>query len=309
MIPHSSSTLAAAPDSGADSDRLFPLLRWPILVAASLALVIFTLGRAGAVGAAAPTAYDGTICINYFTCYNTGTGAPVSNTTSGYPAYVAPTTTTTGYPANTVVSTYFDPRYCNGVVSVATDGSGTLIDLCTTTGQRIYPIFPDYGFGNGFVGNGFVGANFVNGTFANGFANNGCAVGNFSCLGSTPFFSGTYADIFTANGCPVGNVACLGFIPNGFFNGFSTGATTTGTTTTGVITRTTTTPGGGQVVVYNPKEVAQPVATATAAQPVAALAPAQAPAASSDNASVKVLSVQTPTPLAANNNDGRDDGK
>jgi len=276
MIPHSSSTLAAAPDSGADSDRLFPLLRWPILVAASLALVIFTLGRAGAVGAAAPTAYDGTICINYFTCYNTGTGAPVSNTTSGYPAYVAPTTTT-GYPANTVVSTYFDPRYCNGVVSVATDGSGTLIDLCTTTGQRIYPIFPDYGFGNGFVGNGFVGANFVNGTFANGFANNGCAVGNFSCLGAFPFFGFPYS--------------------TGVYSG----------------NYTVVAPGGKPIVVgapYRVKEVAAPVsATTTVAQPAPApaantatalnasnAAPASAPAATTGGgAGIHVLSASPAT--------------
>src|SRR5436190_21102510 len=49
------------------------------------------------------------------------------------------------YPPNTVVSTYYDPRY--GVVSVVTDQYGNLIDVNAATGQRIYPIYPDYGYG------------------------------------------------------------------------------------------------------------------------------------------------------------------
>ena len=256
MIPNSSSTLVAAPNSGADSDSLLPILRWPILIAASLALIIFTLGRAGAVGAAAPTAYDSTICINYFTCYTPGTGATVANTTSGYPIAVAPTTTGTGYPANAVVSTYFDPRYCNGAVSVVTDASGNLIDVCAATGQRIFPVFPDYGngfgngFGSGFVGNGFVGANFVNGNafanggYANGFVNNGCPVGNFSCLGSYPFYGYPYS--------------------TGVYSG----------------NYTVVAPGGKPIVVgapYRVKEVAAPTSATTAvAQP--APAPVAAPA-------------------------------
>lgn len=60
-----------------------------------------------------------------------------------------------GYPPNTVVSTYFDPRYCNGLVSIVTDGSGNLINVCTTTGQRIYPVYADYGAYYGGVYNGF----------------------------------------------------------------------------------------------------------------------------------------------------------
>jgi hypothetical protein len=46
------------------------------------------------------------------------------------------------YPPNTVVSTYFDARY--GEVSVVTDASGNLIDINAQTGQRIYPVYPDY---------------------------------------------------------------------------------------------------------------------------------------------------------------------
>jgi hypothetical protein len=46
------------------------------------------------------------------------------------------------YPPNTVISTYFDARY--GEVSVVTDASGNLIDVNAVTGQRIFPIYPDY---------------------------------------------------------------------------------------------------------------------------------------------------------------------
>lgn len=49
------------------------------------------------------------------------------------------------YPPNTVVSTYFDARYCgDGAVSVVTDSGGNLIDICTSTGIRIYPVYADY---------------------------------------------------------------------------------------------------------------------------------------------------------------------
>lgn len=55
------------------------------------------------------------------------------------------------YPPNTVVSTYADPRYCGGAVSVVTDSSGNLIDVCTTTGQRIYPVYPDNAYPTGYI--------------------------------------------------------------------------------------------------------------------------------------------------------------
>lgn len=64
-----------------------------------------------------------------------------------------------GYPANTVVSTYFDPRY--GEVSVVTDASGNLLDVNAATGQRIYPVYPDYAsaYTNAYVAPAYVGAN------------------------------------------------------------------------------------------------------------------------------------------------------
>ncbi len=233
--------------------RASGLLRWLVLGAVGCIALLLAISHAGAVGAAAPTTYDSTICINYFTCYNSGTGAAVSNTNSGYPTYVAPNTTDTGYPANTVVSTYFDPRYCNGVVSVVTDASGNLIDVCAATGQRIYPVFPDYGNGfggyvNGNFANNGVYPNFVNN---NGFVNNGCPVGNFSCLGAFPFFGG----FPYSTGVYSGNYAVVA-------------------------------PGGNPIVVGSPyrvKEVATPASATTAvAQP--APAPVAAPAANTATA-------------------------
>lgn len=49
------------------------------------------------------------------------------------------------YPPNTVVSTYNDVRYCGGPISVVSDSSGNLINVCTTTGTRIDPATPAYG--------------------------------------------------------------------------------------------------------------------------------------------------------------------
>ncbi|MDQ6832991.1 MAG: hypothetical protein M3008_06300, partial [Chloroflexota bacterium] len=143
------------------------LLRWVAVGAASAILFVLALMQSASVGAAAPAV----------TTYGLGGTATTSNS---------------GYPPNTVLSSSFDPRY--GFVSVVTDGSGNLIDVNSTTGQRIYPVFPDFGIG-GVIGNGFIGANFNNG----GFIPPGTANG-ITC-------NGLY-------GCPLGG----GFIGNGNFN-------------------------------------------------------------------------------------------
>jgi hypothetical protein len=108
------------------------------------------------------------------------------------------------YPPNTVISTYFDPRYCNGVVSVATDQYGNLIDICTVTGQRIYPVYPDYGYATPYYNApAYVNANvYYNGAYGVPnyiYANNGCAVGNYSCVGySYPYgYTGVYSGNYT----------------------------------------------------------------------------------------------------------------
>jgi len=134
------------------------LVRWAVLGAAGVIALILALSHSMVAGAQAPT--TNCIPISYGNCVTTG--APFTN--------VGTTTITsnTGIPGNAAVSgPYFDPRY--GFVQVVTDGSGNLIDINPQTGQRIYPVFPDFGIG-GVIGNGFIGANFNNGF--NGFNGN-----------------------------------------------------------------------------------------------------------------------------------------
>jgi len=133
-------------DARADRGIRFSPLRWLTLGVVSLALVIIALSRGGAVGAAAPTAYDVTcIPINATTCVTSGgvVATPYMTIPAFSAANVSGNATSSGYPVNTILSTYVDPRY--GVVSVETDATGNLIDVNAVTGQRIYPIYPDYG--------------------------------------------------------------------------------------------------------------------------------------------------------------------
>jgi hypothetical protein len=89
-----------------------------------------------------------------------------------YAAYTAPASGS-GYPPNAVISSYFDPRYCgNGAVSIVTDQYGNLINVCTSSGVRIYPAYPPYGYPYGYT----------NGYYVNGAYPGGCPVGNYSCL-------------------------------------------------------------------------------------------------------------------------------
>jgi len=173
------------------------LLRWVVLGAASIALFALALVHSASVGAAAPC-----VPINYTTCVTPGTSyvaptyvAPTYVTPTYVTPAIATTGTTTGYPANTVVSTYYDPRY--GVVSVVTDGSGNLIDVNAATGQRIYPVFPDYGYGAGYVAGNFIG----NPAFING---NGLFNGNYAFNGFN-YLNGN-VNTFPAGGTAVGGV-------------------------------------------------------------------------------------------------------
>jgi hypothetical protein len=96
--------------------------------------------------------------------------------TPTYASYTAPTTASTGYPPNAVISTYFDPRYCGDwAVSVVTDQYGNLIDICSSSGVRIYPVYADYGYGYP-VG------------YANGYYSGACPVGNYSCLRAQGYY-------------------------------------------------------------------------------------------------------------------------
>jgi len=171
------------------------LLRWIVVGAASAVLFVLAMMQGASVGAAAPTAYQ-----------YPGIVAPVGTTTTTTTATMP---SASGFPANTVVSTYIDPRYCNGLVSVVTDGSGNLIDVCTATGQRIIPVFPDFGFGAGFVSPAFVNSNLAfNGTFFNGnaFVNPNLAFNGNFFNGTNCTFFGNCTAAFPANSTVVGGV-------------------------------------------------------------------------------------------------------
>ena len=184
------------------------LLRWVVLGAAGMVLLVLALMQSASVGAAAPTTYGNGGCINNTVC---GTGA-----------------TNTGFPANAVLRSYFDPRY--GFVSVVTDGSGNLIDVNSQTGQRIYPAFPDFGIG-GVIGNGFIGANFNNGFVNSGFIPPGTANG-ITCNGvfGCPFGGGFIGNRNFVNGFNGINANFVNGFNGGFFNNgaFPAGATNIG---------------------------------------------------------------------------------
>jgi hypothetical protein len=176
--------LVECSDAGAiareDRATFSPVLRWVILGAA---MALAALGMLFSASVGAQTPYPAT--------------------TGGTTTTAASTTSTTGYPPNAVISTYVDPRYCDGLVSVVTDSSGNLIDVCTTTGQRIYPVYPDTGYG---FASGLIGANYVAPTFVN----------------SPTYIAPAFIPPGTANGitcnglygCPFGG----GYIPNSNFS-------------------------------------------------------------------------------------------
>ncbi len=53
-----------------------------------------------------------------------------------------------GYPNIVNAVSYFDPRYCgDGRVSIVPDKDGNLINVCKTTGARIFPVYGGYPYG------------------------------------------------------------------------------------------------------------------------------------------------------------------
>jgi len=287
------------------------LLRWAVLGAAGVIALVLAMAHTGSVGAQAPC-----VQINYTTCVATGASYITGNVAT-------PTTTNTGYPPNTVVSTYVDPRY--GVVSVVTDASGNLIDVNAATGQRIYPVFPDYGYGAGYVAGNFIGnPAFINGNYAfNNAAFNGNYLFNGAYLnGNGCNFVNCAVNTFPAGGTVVGGVVyyndnrfCgdgkVAFVPGrGYFCQNGAPLVPNGVTTVNCANFFTN--GCG---IYRPFEVsdtttaptattvtAAPVATAPVAAPQMATAlnttPAQAPVAPTGGGDVHVLSVQPTAPAA-----------
>ncbi len=229
-------------------------------LAVGAALLVLWIAMAISVGAASAD-NDAVICISYFNCYDPSTGMSVPNpnplppqttyTTpplvyapGGYaPGAVAYAPSASGLAAGTVVSTYFDPRY--GVVSVVVDQYGNLIDVNAATGQRIYPFYPDYGYGYGYAGYG--------GTYYNAYA---------------PWGAGVWYAGYGANYCGTGLYApaCPTNVPN-----------IAPPTTTNIVVGTRIVP----VVVKSAGAAVQVPADEPQAAPAPApvAAPAQAPAA------------------------------
>ena len=276
------------------------LVRWAIIGAASAVLFVLALAHSAAVGAQVP-----------YPTVGTTTTAPGTTTT----------TSSTGYPPNALISApYFDNRY--GFVEVVTDGSGNLIDINPSTGQRIYPVFPDYGIGAGFVGANFVGANFINGGFiAPGTANGITCNGVYGCpfgggfIGNTNvnFLNGNVCNFNNCNAFPAGGTVVGGvvyyndnrfcsdgkiaFVPNqGYFcqNG---GPLVTNNNATTVNCGNFFLNGCG---IYRPFEVTQPT-TAPAAAPVAAapVAAQTAPVSAQAQMPTALTAPQVQTPDAA----------
>jgi hypothetical protein len=127
----------------------------------------------------------------------------------------------TTYPPGTVVSTYIDLRYCGGPISIVADSGGNLINVCTATGQRIIPAYPDNGYLAGFAGAGYVPPGYVppaattqyivpsvanpypyaNGAYLNGAYPNGAYLNTTGCG-----FNGGNCGALPAGGTQVGNV-------------------------------------------------------------------------------------------------------
>jgi hypothetical protein len=169
------------------------------------ALMAMAIAVSVPVGAAGDNDQVTCIQINYTTCMQPYTGtytAPVAPyTVPAAPAtttapYTAPAAPTQMLPGNSLVTTYVDPRYCgDGLVSVVTDSTGHLINVCTSTGVRIFPAFPDYaGFApyGGYYGNGYAPA-YLNGTYVYNSAPIAPYTGNYmNGYYGAPFYAGGY---------------------------------------------------------------------------------------------------------------------
>lgn len=190
------------------------------------ALMAMATAVSAPVGAAGDNDQVGCIPINYTTCVMPMTGAytvptapytapATTTTTTTAPAYTAPTQT---LPGNSLLTTYFDPRYCgDGSVSLVTDSTGHVINVCTSTGVRIYPAFPDFApygaYGNGFYGNG-TGVLPYTGFYGNGYAP--AYLNGLYAYGNVPVapFTGNYVNGYY--GAPYYGTAAFQYTDNRF---------------------------------------------------------------------------------------------
>jgi hypothetical protein len=106
---------------------------------------------AGIVGAALLVVTLGSISASAAVPYGCGApgvacGVPYAGYVGygGYAGYAGYAPGYAGYGA--AGATYFDPRYCgDGLISVVPEPhNGAPIDICTSSGVRVYPVFADY---------------------------------------------------------------------------------------------------------------------------------------------------------------------
>lgn len=116
-------------------------VRQLVTFAVGALMLILTLGSTLSVGASAPTTvYPVNGCaVGTYQCL--GYGVPYAY---GAVPYVGAPYIYAHYAAVPGSVSYFDPRYCgDGRVSIVPDKDGNLINVCTSTGVRIYPVYGD----------------------------------------------------------------------------------------------------------------------------------------------------------------------
>jgi hypothetical protein len=96
-----------------------------------------------------------------------------------------------------------------------------LIDICTATGQRIYPIYPDNGYPAGYVAGNYVNGYtfpYVNG-YVSPYVNTGYVAPTTVTPYVSPFYSGSFFNgLYGTNFCNV-NVNCnTNTVPSGATN-------------------------------------------------------------------------------------------
>ncbi|MDQ6906152.1 MAG: hypothetical protein M3176_04910 [Chloroflexota bacterium] len=272
-------------------------IRWLITAAASLMLVTLFLTQgtsteAAAPAATAPAATDTAVYHEMDAACPQGFNCIANNCLSGNYNFC--------YNLNYAYPYNFGAAYGCGIGGLNCGIGGGV--------NFVYPSFVNY---NGF----YNGVNrfpvFINPNNACNVGNftcynaNACNVGNFSCFNANGCNVGNFS-CFNANGCNVGNFSCANanfpFFGNPFF--FNGNAVPTVATTAVGANKVTVTSNTGQVVIYNPREIAPTVQVAPVAAPAAPAAnyatplnaPAQAPAAAvTSGGDIHVLSAAPAT--------------
>lgn len=112
-----------------------------VTFAAGVLMLILTLGSTLSVGASAPAnIFTANGCqVGNYRCL--GYGDPIYY---GASPYVGAPYVFAHYGTVPAAVNYFDPRYRgDGRVSIVSDKDGKLMNVCTSTGARIFPVYPD----------------------------------------------------------------------------------------------------------------------------------------------------------------------